>query len=347
MTLSEGLRAARLGVAWSSGEHIGLLRVSGPTAFDLLDAVCPRPLFLRDGQALHALLLDEQGRILADLYVLADDLDYLLMIEGMTAAEARAWLRARAPAAASDVEITDLSETHTVHSLHGPYAWELMARATTPDMLGVGYLGFFVVPAWDTLALRAGKTGEYGYDLIVPRARLAEVIAAIEQAGDDMALAEASLAELDLCSLENGFFSIRTPGVRALTPVHLQLQWRIDTRRSFPGAEALRALQADPPPRACWLLGPDTDAPPPPGAPITGDATGSLLTARWSPLLGRLLGFGLLQRDRAHPGQVLEIAGAEWRSVTSPVLQNRSLFIDTQRHAWEGREADAFPPIVP
>ena len=347
MPLPEPIRALRLGAALCGGEHVALVRLTGDGAFDLLDAVCPRPVFLRDGAALHALLLEEDGTILADLYVVADDLDYLLMAEGMGAAALVAWLAARVPEGITELEIHDLSATHTVRSVHGPYAWELVARATTPDMLGVPYLGFFMVPTWEALVLRAGKTGEFGYDFVLPRARLAELDAALQEAGSDMALVEVDLDALDLCSLENGFFSMRTPGIRALTPVHLQLQWRIDTRREFPGAAALRALQADPPARVSWLLGPHEPVEIEAGSPITGEAEGALLVARWSPVLGRMVGLGLLDRPRAHPGQALEIGGAPWLSVTSPILHNRSLFIDTQRHAWEGREQDEFPPITP
>jgi glycine cleavage system aminomethyltransferase T len=254
-------------------------------------------------------------------------------------------VRPRRPADIPPVTLRDLSDTHGLISVHGPYAWELMSRATTPDMLGVPYLGFFLVPDWDALVLRAGKTGEYGYDVLAPRARLGEVAAALRAAGDDMDLVDLSVEELDLAVLENGFFSIRLPGVTTLTPVHLQLQWRIDTRRDFPGVAALRAAQADPPPRACWLLGP-ADAPlPAPDAPITGDAAGRLLVARRSPVLGRAVGFGLVAHARAHPGQRLRIDGQDWVTVTSPLLTNRSLFIDTQRHAWEGRAGDAFPPL--
>ncbi len=50
---------------------------------------------------------------------------------------------------------------------------------------------------------------------------------------------EVSLETLDLCALENGFFSVRHASAEGLTPLELQLQWRVSARKRFPGATAI------------------------------------------------------------------------------------------------------------
>jgi len=337
-------------VALAAGDHVQLVRLSGEGAFDLLDAVCPRPLFLRDGQALHGVLLDDAARPIVDLYVVADDLDYLLVAEGLSGADLVDWLKARGPQDLLDCAVTDQTPDHGVLSLHGPYAWELVARLTSPDVLGIPYLSFFDVPGLEGLCLRAGKTGEYGYLFVVPRRRLGELRSRLERLGTELGLERATLDELDLCALENGFFSIRDAAAAELTPIELQLQWRVDPRRDFPGADALRAARRARPPRLTWVRGPVGGAVPPGGAVVelADGGRGQLVAARHSPLLGAAIGTVLLPRDRAHPGQDATVAGeAGWRTASSPLLDNRSLFIDTQRHCWASRELDRFPPVVP
>lgn len=344
--LPEPIRALRYGVALTEMRQIQLIRLRGEGAFDLLDAVSPRPLFLRDGQAMHGILLDEGAHPLADLYIALDDLDYLLVAEGPPL---QSWLRAHHPAGAPEVEILDERTQLSMLSLNGPYAWELMSRLVSPDILGMPYLSFFALRDWDGICLRAGKTGEYGYDLVVPQVRMPALRERVLALGADMEPAEAGLADLDLCAMENGFFSIRTPGIAALTPLELQLQWRVDYRRSFPGAEALALARSAAPPRITWALGPPGGAPLPDHTEVEhgGRRIGRALQSRHSPLLDRPIAQLLLERALAHPGLALRCAGADWRTVSAPLLHNRSLFIDTQRHSWATRALDSFPPVAP
>lgn len=341
MSLSEQVAALRGGVVFGARE-MALLRLRGEHAFDLLDAVCPRPLFLRDGQAMHSLLLTDEGRIWADLYVICDDLDYVLMAEGPTSAELQAWLLDHA-GCGLDVELQDQSQSHVVIGLDGPYAWELLGKKVGPDVVGVPYMNLFFIPEWRGFGLRAGKTGEYGYDLVVPRELELQARQELEQIGTPFEARSVSLDTLDLCALENGFFCIRAPGMRDLTPVEMQLQWRLDLRRNFPGAEAVRRRQKESPPRVTWVRGEQI----PRSRHVELEiATGELLYSRTSPLLG-VVGQVLLPRPYAHPGLPLQVGGCPFQTVSAPLLHNRSLFLDPQRHAWSSRHLDSFPPLVP
>lgn len=331
----EAQTALRERVALHVADHVAVVRVRGEQAYDLLDAVSPRPLFVRDGQVLHTVFLTEQGTICADVYIAVDDLDYLLLVEGMSAAQVIAWLPEH-----DDVELIDESATAVV-SVHGPYAWELLARLVSPDVLGVPYLCFFDAPGWG-ICIRGGKTGEYGYDFLVARDRVPELVGRLRELAADMEPVEVTLDDLDLCAVENGFFSIRLPEHRALGPMELQLQWRIDPRREVPGMDAVRAARDGRVPRVCWVRSDRQLA----SGPLTGDADGRLLFTRPSPTLGGAVGLALIERDRAHPGLTLEHADGPVRTVSAPLLTNRSLFLDTQRHSWASRETDVFPPIA-
>jgi len=353
MSLHEQLEAIRNGVAHTRMEHVFAVRVRGDDAFELLDAVCPRQLALHDGQALHTLLLHANGTIFADLYVLADDADYVLLVEGPTPTALREYLSEHGPAG-NRAHLEELSQTHVVHEILGPYAWELLGELVGPELYGIAYLTAFGVPELGGMCLRAGKVGEYAYDLLVPRERQAELEARLREVGSAFSLREASLAALDLCALENAFYCIRDPGLAELTPVELQLQWRLSPRRAYPGAEAVEQRRSRGAPRVTWFTGrrgvPELPAA---GAMLCRDgmALGSVLHAKYSPLLDTSLGLALLEHRWAHAGidrlEVEDSGGLVVRTTSPPVLHNRSVFVDLHRHGYRSREHDEFPPVVP
>src|SRR4051812_41441910 len=80
------LLALREATALTDVTHIAIVRVAGTGAFPTIDRLCPRELFVRDGQILHTLLLRDDARPLADLYICCDDQDFLLLAEGLSGA---------------------------------------------------------------------------------------------------------------------------------------------------------------------------------------------------------------------------------------------------------------------
>ena len=342
----------RASVAQSRRDHVAVVRVEGPDAFALLDAVSPGPLFLRESQMRHTLLLDDDARPAADVYICSDEDGFFLLADGLKEDAVIARLQARRAERlpASAIEIRPMSATHELYGLDGPYAWELTAALLGPSVLGMPYLT--LLRADDVVCFRAGKTGEFGYDLLIPRgsgvpARLAELGAAFD-------LRSVSLAALDVCALENWHFSIRTvrdtPLARPLTPLELQLQWRVDYRRDFVGAQALQARRAaGAAVRATsFVVAAGVAA----GDAITldGEPCGEVLAAAPSPTLGGFVGIALLHTRLAHPGLELEVASAGGpvtaTTRTPPLILNRSLTVDPHRHSYRTREAEAFPPLV-
>lgn len=339
---ADEVAAVRTSVALGDGAHVTAVRVAGAGAHDLLDRVSPRDLFVRAGQMLHTLLLDDGGGPLVDVYLCCDEDDYLVLGEGLAGSDLAESLRA--DAAGLDVDVIDLSASHAILTLDGPYAWELLAEVTTPDVIGLPYLGFFHEGRFT--CFRGGKTGEYGYELLVPRAQLGEIRALLLDAGRRFDLREASLAALDLCRLEGGFFNVRREGRPGLTPVELQLQWRVGAHRSYRGAEEVAARRRAPRGRATMIVSPSeirADA----AVELDGERVGTVLHAGPSHTRGDWLGLALFEPAVAHAGlEGFTCGGAPVRTASVPAVNNRSLFVDPQRHAWATRDREAFPPLV-
>ena len=348
MPSRDGEAAIRTSVASGVLDHVHHIRLSGDGAFDALDRLVPADLRVRDGQLLHTLLLDEEGHCFADLYVANDDEQFLLLAEGPTREALDAHLRTHLPSDAS-VSVDVRTESHAIVALEGPYAWELLGLAVGQEAIGLPYLTFFHLERWT--CYRAGKTGEYGYGIILPRADLDDLQRRLHTHGAGLDMGAADLAALDQCALENQFFNIRREGREPVTPIELQLQWRVSSRKEYVGSGALRRRREEGARvRTTCLIGAEPWAA---GDEVTlqGTAVGRLVNAGFSSTRGDWIAVALVDVAWAHPGIDEFVVVARdgrriaARSVSAPVLNNRSLHVSPQMHSYGTRDGYAFPPL--
>ena len=340
-------RALRYNVALSRMDHVGLLRLVGDEAIEALDAICSGDLWVRDGRMLQTLILAERGQPVADVYVCPDNDACFLMVEGITTEELSACLTQHVDPDLA-VQLEDLRPEHELLSVHGPYAWELMSRWLTPDIIGLPYLSFYRFDRG--ICFRAGKTGEFGYDLMLHSEHAADARKELLELVNAFGGAEASLEILDLCALENGFFSVRHGSVEGLTPIELQLQWRVSTRKRFPGVAAIEER------RAKGIHRRSTHFVAREGVK-SGDLVhsseapvGEVMSATFSPAVDGIVGTALLDISVAHPGiDEFFVRDGDFtfpiRTVSSPLLLNRSLLVDPRRHSYSTREDAVHPPL--
>jgi len=342
MSLSEQVAAVRGSVTVSTGEHLVCARVAGGDAHELLDRVSPRQLFVRSGQMLHTLLLDDAAKPLADVYICCDEDDYLVVAEGMTGGELAAYLARHAQGLA--VEIADLAQSHAFLCVDGPYAWELIADITTPDIIGVPYLSFFRDDRF--VCFRAGKTGEYGYDLLLPRDRVGATRDQLLSTGIRLDVRAAERDALDLAALEAGFFNVRKQVRPGLTPVELQLQWRVSAGRSYPGSAVLEQHRKSPRGRVAMIAS-VRELPIDAAIELGGERVGSVLDSGWSHTRDEAIGIALLDVAVSHAGlRGFTCGDIAVRTISSPAINNRSLYVDPQRHSFAARDKVDFPPLV-
>lgn len=346
MSVLEEVRAVRRAVGFSRLDHVRHLRVTGPRAYEALDRVVAGALRVRDGQMRHALLLTSDAFPYADAYVGRDDEDFFLLAEGPDAASLEEHLREHAPEGA-DFAVEDRTTSHAILALDGPYAWELLGAAVDPEVIGLPYLTFYHREGM--VCYRAGKTGEFGYGLVVPRDQAAAVEDRVRAAGAAFDLRDVGLAALDHCALENFFFNIRREGREQVTPIELQLQWRVSYRKDCVGAEALRRRRAEGPAQRLTCLVVDGEVAI--GATVDADDApiGRVVNAGFSEVRGAWLALALLDLAWAHPGiDGLSVrdggAASPARTVTPPVLLNRSLLVSPQLHSYATRDETPVPP---
>lgn len=343
----DAVRAIRESAAVTRLDNVQRVRVRGEDARTAVDRLIAGALRARDGQLQHVLLLTAEGRCFADAYLVCDDDEYELLIDGPDATTLRAHLDAHVDPAL-DVEIENRSATHTVISIDGPYAWELVSRVAGAEAIGLPYMTFFHAAGWS--CYRAGRTGEFGYGLMLPASQADELEHALLRVGTRVDAVAGSLDALDQCSLENFFFNMRREGREAVTPVELQLQWRIAPGKQAVGMDAYRSHRARGiASRVTTLV---AERPIACGDRVLAgrEDIGHVVNAGWSPVRGDWVGLALLSLPFAHPGVGgigIATAGGSIaaRTVAPPVLNNRSLFVSPQLHAYATRHELHVPAL--
>jgi glycine cleavage system aminomethyltransferase T len=337
----------RRSVAFSENPGRVCLRLAGGSAESVLNRVCPCELFIRDGQMQHTLFLNERGNPLADVFVCADGDDFLLLADGMTAEALAAFVQAQA-GAGEDLQIADLMADHVLCSVNGPYAWELLSEVISTEIIGLPFSAFF--RGDDFICFRTSATGEYSYDLLIRRELAPAWRERIFKTGKAFDIGTVGAAALNLCALENFIFNIHTDAVGDVTPLELQLQWRISYRKSYPGSAALAARRKTYTRRAV-LAAAASEMKIGHRLRIGDREVGSILNAGFSFERREWLALALVDREWAY-SDVPAICvsgsgiGAPARILSAPAINNRSLFVDPQRHTYAGRGENAFPSLI-
>lgn len=294
------------------------VRVGGAHAWELLDRVLPCELYLREGQLQPTLLLHEDGRIAADLTVGADAEDFWLLVEGMSGGELVARLAAEV-APGEEVVLEDLSASRSLLAVEGPYSWRVLEEAGHTGAARLPFLAFHVLDSGAWVA-RTGRSGEYGYLLMVARGDEADQLAALGE------IPLAGPAELAHVTVEAMGYDVHAPASRGLDPLSLQLQWRLSRRKeSVRGMAALAVARTDPDrQRIVGLRGPGALSE---GTPLLleGEPVGRVHAAvPWLGLEGGSVGTGLLPLALAHPGLALETVLGPVQTVSPPFFLARS-----------------------
>jgi glycine cleavage system aminomethyltransferase T len=356
VTRDEEIRVVREAAGLTRMNHVACIRCTGDEALTVLARLSTRRLFLREGQMSHTLFLRDDGLPMADVYVAnAEDGGLYVLAEGPTEAELLDLVNgaAREVVPGGDFACEGLARDFELLGINGPYAWEVVGSVCGPAALGMPYLS--VLHFEGGMCFRGGKTGEYGYDLLISREALSGFEASLRTEGEPLGLTPVGVSALDQCALENWHFNIRTlketPYATPLTPLELQLQWRVSYRERFVGSDAVRErLKRGIDVRATSFASATRVGS---GDPVwyREHQVGEVLAAGWSPVFDKWVGVALIATRLAAPGiQAFRVgtegAGDPLSTLTPPLINNRSLHIDPHRHSFRTRRDDVFPPLV-
>ena len=286
---------------------------------------------IRFGRVLHTFAADDAGLLESDLYVANDDENLLVLGESLVDDGATAAALEKVGAFEAGAE--DLAESTAVLGLDGVNAWAVAQELFGSDVLGLPYLSVetYELAGEEVKLLRAGKTSEFGYLLIVPAARAADAWREIERAGEPHGLAPVGAEAHSVLRLDGRFFNIHEEGARVRDPLPLGLQWMIDLEGDdFVGRGPIlerRAAGVDRKIIGVLADEPDLELAPGDALACGGDAVAEVVTAAHSPTLERWIALALFDRAYAYSGLPIERGGRPARTISLPPFTAASLSV--------------------
>jgi len=309
-TLAEH-RACRERAVVFDVSHLGTVRVSGPQAFDLLQATFTNDLRrIGPGRAQYTHLLDEgDAGVLDDLIVWwVDGAPGNPACRFDVMPNASNTSRVLAALDAPGVAAVDVTATRAVVAVQGPAARSLLdvvvpAAAAVPRF---GVASFH----WEGRACTAagtGYTGEDGVEVAVPAEAAAEFWAALLAAG----IPPAGLGARDTLRLEAGLPLHGHELGPGITPLQAGLGWVVCwDKPTFRGREPLLAEREQGVRRLLRGLVTEGRQPPRDGYPVLAEGPaeqplGVVTSGNFSPVLGAGIAFAFLPPDLAEGTRVV------------------------------------------
>lgn len=306
---TEGYRALRESAAWFDATGRGNIRMLGEDRKRLLHAMSTNHIEqLEPGQGCYAFFLNAQGRILADVNVLARP-DFLLLDTEPELAQV-IYRHLDGYIIADDVTLEDRTAETAVIAIGGPKASEVLEKLGAPLPAEP-----YACADWENgLIARIDLCGTGGFLILFPASAKADLQDRLAGLG----VPEATAAEARTVRIEQG----KARYGEEITDKYLvqetgQIQAMHFTKGCYLGQEIVERVRSrGQVHRHLKALAIDSDTPPSPGAKLTATAeqegadAGEIVSAAWSPAMGKTVAMAYLRTPFADPGAALLVESA-------------------------------------
>jgi aminomethyltransferase len=301
----DGIRAEHLAVRNAAGvfdvSHMGQVEVRGPDAEAFLQRVYSNDVSkMAIGGAQYALLCNDEGGVLDDLFTYRVDSDRYLTVTNAANHDADvAWLSGHTDG--FDVEVTDVHEIYAMLAVQGRVAREIVQAIADSPLPPRMQAARRIVLGREALVCGTGYTGEDGVELILDPADAPAVWDAIVARG----AVPCGLAARDTLRLEVCFHLYGNDLSPDRNPIEAGLGWACAEDTGFIGSDAVRAAREGGTAEklvAFKLTGPGIARQ---GNPVVGG--GVVTSGTLSPSLGVGIGMAYVPSASASVGTPLEI----------------------------------------
>ena len=337
----EELRTTRAAVSMGDMSPLSKYEIRGDHALQLLDRVVTRDVTkLQIGQVFYTPWTDERGKVVGDgLLFRTGENAFRLSADPQLE-----WLTRHA--GGFDVAVDEVTDDYGLLAIQGPLSPRVMDALTGElwEEMPFSHARTTTVAGADLLAARQGFTGEVGYELWVPADAGVDVWDAVAKAGEAFGIRPVGELAIDVARVEAGMLIVGAdytgagpdrPGSvielnaeHEASPAELGLGGFVELDKGdLVGKEALAAEAAAEVPRL-RLVGLELDRqavvrlyaaeglPPmlpsrvwwyPVPASLGGRPVGHATSVTWAPTVGKIVGFGHLERSQTTPGTEVAI----------------------------------------
>lgn len=303
----------RVGIMEVSG--FNRVEISGPEAAEWLNGLFCNTIPQTPGRVGLVYFLTGRGHIMGEATV-ARLSDHRFWYGSAAGAEShdRDWLNENLPA--GGVQLTGLTNTHTVLVVAGPKSRELL-QSVSPrtDWSNDAFAWLTARPVYighaEAMALRVSFSGELGWELHIPNEQLLAAYHILEQAGGTFDLAPFGLYATESMRLEKGYRHWKADLITEYDPYESSLHRFVNlNKKAFPGRRALVERSGREPARRFVTLVIDGDtAPAHAGDSIyAGDTlVGTVTSGGYGFRVNRNIAMGFVDTACAHEGSALDI----------------------------------------
>ncbi len=329
--------------------HMSIVSVMGDDAWMLVNNLVSADIsIIRDEQGIYSLVLNEEGTVRGDAYVLCTSDGYYIMSEEIPASEIIAGLN-KILERADELDIQETPEIQDMRDenwgaimLEGPYSWEMMSEIHGFDIIGLPYYEYMNTDE-GLMIFRCGKHGEFAYTLIGQQEQLAEQWLKLLEIGEKYLLQTGGLDYQKMVRVENPGWNADCYAEYNLNPVELQMQWAVQyDKESFIGKEAAEEIShTQPKHKIIAMIVEDECAGIDAGDTVLaeGRAVGKVIKAIFSPALQCFIALTLLDNEYAWS----DITGYSIQTPTEtvvaktksmPFIYNLSMLVNPTEHSF-------------
>ncbi|EMG9580763.1 TPA: aminomethyltransferase family protein [Klebsiella oxytoca] len=329
--------------------HMAIVSVTGEDAWILVNHIASADIsIVRDEQGIYSLVLNDDGTILGDMYVLCAMDGYYILSENISVARIIEVLKFAAEKY-DDLGIQENPEIKSMEDdnwgaimLEGPYSWELMSEIYGYDIIGLPYCEYMNTED-DLIVFRCGKHGEFAYQVIGPQSLLVELWVKLQKIGVKYLLKTGGLDYQRIVRVENPGWDQSIYAEYSTNPVELQLQWAIQyDKEDFIGKAAVELMSAQSTARKvvgivpcvnCVSLSKDDKI------LVNGQTVGFIINAVYSPAAQSWIALAFINTPYALSdidGYIIKTAHGDIaaKTKTLPFIYNFSLLVNPTTHSY-------------
>ncbi len=320
--INEEHQAVRNNAGVFDVSHMGEFILKGENALALIQKLATNDASkLKNGQAQYSILTNENGGIIDDLlvYCIEENNVYMLVVNAANIEKDWDWIQKHnAPAltgGGEPVEIHNISGKTALLAIQGPKATSILQPLTDIDILNLKYYTFVKgrFAGIDNVLISAtGYTGAGGVEIYFEDKDGAadQIWNAIFSEGAPKGLKPIGLAARDTLRLEMGYCLYGNDLNDNTTPLEAGLGWVTKFTKDFPGKDILQKQKADGVSRRLAGFELIDKGIPRQGYEIvdeSGENIGVVTSGTQSPTLGKAIGLGYIQTNKAGIGNSLFI----------------------------------------
>ncbi|MBA7845708.1 aminomethyl transferase family protein [Klebsiella sp. RHBSTW-00484] len=357
----EEYKAVRENVLLVDYSHMSIVSVVGDDSWVLVNYMVSADVsIIRDEQGIYSLVLNDDGTIRGDIYVLCSAEGYYILSENISSEYIMEALKTILEKA-DELDIQENPEIKSMAEdswgaimLEGPYAWEVMAEVYGFDIIGLPYYEYMNTSD-ELMVFRCGKHGEFAYLLIGPQSTLVGMWVKLQSIGDKYLLKTGGLDYQRLARIENTGWDESLFGSYSRNPIELQIQWAIQyDKDDFIGKHAVERLSIMGAVRKVVGIMPCTECNIIDSSDkvlMNGLQVGIIIQALYSPALHNWIALALIDECYALSdiaGFTIQNANGEVAAKTQnvPFIYNLSLLVNPTMHSYvDASKAKSALPI--